>query len=346
MTTPPVKALEGQASCADGFELIDLQFVATRKTSEGMTRMFSKPAFCLLVVLALVAPLTSQATILTDNYVAPVVARGNGAGGTVWKTEICLTNPWDYRLIVTDGFAQGGAIIGALRWQLNPGATVCSQDAVLDWLGRPSWSGAYAVAAFASDNPGRDTRFVVGVKIYNTDPRGTFGQALPIGSYVPEAWSIGRPMSYGVMTGIQNYGTAGVSGFRTNVGLFNPATFSQFIEFYVFDSNGNEKWYTTRTVPAMSQIQIAIPSSVVVRNGVGVGVNNGSQFVWPYASIVDNKSGDGVYRAFSIGYENVYGVVADAPGVTTGPKEATLELLSSAHELEISREPRQGSAVE
>ena len=286
-----------------------------------------KVIFMLAIVMALSG--IAQATIFTDNYVAPVVARGNGAGGTVWKTEICVTNPWDYQLVITDGFVQGGSILGAMNWTLGPGQTLCSPDAVGDWLGRSSWAGAYAAAAFPSNNPGRDTRFLVGVKIYNTDPRGTFGQALPIGSYVPEAWSIGSPMHYGLVTGIQNYGTAGVSGFRTNVGLFNPAPYSQLIEFYVFDKNGTQRWYTSRSVPAMSQIQISIPSNISVRDGVGVGINNGNQFVWPYASIVDNKSGDGVYRPFSIGYENVYGVKADSPGLTTGPREATLQLLEA-----------------
>ena len=302
-----------------------------------------KRTLILAVAASFLVPIAAEATIFTDNYIAPVVARGNGAAGTVWKTEICVTNPWDYPLVITDGFVQGGEILGELTWTLNAGITLCSADAVGDWLGRASWAGAYAAAAFPSNNPGRDTRFVVGVKIYNTDPRGTFGQALPIGSYVPEAWSIGQPMSYGLVTGIQNYGTAGVSGFRTNVGLFNPAFFSQQIEFYVFDQNGYQKWHTTRTVPALSQIQISIPSNIVVRDGIGVGVNHGTQFVWPYCSIVDNKSGDGVYRPFSIGYENVFGMKATPPGVEVGPREATMRLLESAASLGIQAGPRRGT---
>jgi hypothetical protein len=302
--------------------------------------MRAKHVVVMLGVLLAIGSMAAEAEIFTDNYVVPVVSRGTGKGDTVWKTEICVTNPWDYAMILTDGFVQGGNILVPMQWQLPAGQTLCSSDVVYDWLGRTSWTGAYLIVAFQADNPGLDTRFVVGVKIYNTDPRGTFGQALPMGSYIPEAWSIGSPLSYGLVTGIQNYGTAGVNGFRTNVGVFNPADWAQVIEFHVFDNQGQQLWSTTRTVPAMSQIQISIPSWVVVHGGVGLGVNNGTVFVFPYASIVDNKSGDGVYRPFSIGYENVKRMKANPPGVEVGPRDAAFQLLGSVPDIERMDGPR------
>ena len=189
--------------------------------------MRSRHVVTLVSVVLLLAGVAAEAAILTDNYIAPVVSRGNGKGGTVWKTEICITNPWDYTLVLTDVFIQGGAVVDAFNWDLPAGNTECSQDAVSDWLGRASWTGAYAIAALEEDNPGVDTLFVVSVKIYNTDPRGTFGQAVPVGSYIPDPWGIAYPYAYGIATGIQNYGTVGVDGFRTNLGVFNPADVAQ-----------------------------------------------------------------------------------------------------------------------
>ena len=308
--------------------------------------LVSKRLALIFALASLVGPMVAEATILTDNYIAPVVARGNGAGGTTWKTEICVSNPWDYPLNVRDAFVQGGQLLGDLYWQIPPYQTVCSSDAVGEWLGRSSWAGAYVIAAFPEDNPGRNTHFVSGVKIYNTDPRGTFGQALPIGSYVPEAWSVGRALPIGLMSGVQNYGTAGSSGFRTNVGLFNPAAHAQSVDFYLYDSDGRLKWSTSRSVPGMSQIQIAIPSSVNVRDGVGVGINNGNQFVFSYASIVDNRSGDGVYRPFSIAYENVKSSGPEGSGIEIGPRESILSILESVDTTEVADQPfnRQGGS--
>ncbi len=293
-------------------------------------------------VVLVFAAVAAETAILTDSYAAPVVSRGTGKGGTIWKTEICVTNPWEYSLTLTDAFVQGGGVVDGTRWELPAGNTECSQDAVSDWLGRSSWTGAYVITALEEDNPGVDTLFAVSVKIYNTDPRGTFGQTVPMGSYIPDPWGVAYPLSYGVATGIQNYGAVGVSGFRTNLGVFNPADVAQEFEFHVYGNEGQELWSTTRNVPAMSQIQFAIPAGVVVQNGALLGVIHGDWFMFGYASTADNRSGDGVYKPLSVEYSIQKRLQAKAQGVTVGPRDALVRLLGSATGIERLDGPRSG----
>jgi len=296
--------------------------------------MRTRHVVVMAAVVLLFATVAVEAAILTDYYVAPVVSRGQGKGDTVWKTEICITNPWDYTLVLNDVFVQGGEVVDSFKWDLPGGASECSQDAVYDWLGEDSWTGAYAIAAWEEDNPGVDTIFVVSVKIYNTDPRGTFGQDVPMGSYIPDPWGVAYPTTNGLATGIQHYGTVGVNGFRTNLGVFNAADVAQDFEFHVYDYDGNELWSTTRTVPAMTQIQIAIPAAVVVEDGVVLGVINGSWFMYGYASIVDNKSGDGVFRPFATEYVLQKRFQAPAPAVTGSPRDALVKLFRSVPQVQ------------
>jgi hypothetical protein len=264
-------------------------------------------AVALLFIPTLV-PFAAQAQIMNDNFIFPVVTRTPGAAGTSWVTEICVSNVWPTPLVVGGAFVQGGSIDGGFV-ELAPFSTYCTQDLVGEWLGKSKWTGSfflYAPPEYNLNAP--STRFAAIGKVYNNTPSGTYGTSVPVGMYIPAAWSMGTPLDFGIVSGIHNYGTAGVSGFRTSVGVFNPASFPQDIEFAALDSSGNQLWSKREQVPAFTQRQWTVPANVQFENGLGVGVNHGGandiDFVFAYASVVDNRTGDGVYKSAMVFYDN------------------------------------------
>jgi len=256
----------------------------------------------------LLTPLCASAQIANDNFIFPVVVRSPGAGGTMWKTEMCVTNPWGHSLVVAGGFVQGGTVSEGLV-EFPPYATYCSQDLIADWLGYSKWSGAFYLWAPPDYNTGvSGTVFAAVGKVYNDTPYGTFGTSVPVAQVVPSAWSMGTMLDFGLISGLHNFGTVGVNGFRTSVGVFNPADFTQQIVLEVYDSYGYFVWGKTINLPGLTFKQIAVPSNVQFADASGWGVNNGGAYgtvpVFAYATVVDNKTGDGVFKNAMVFYEN------------------------------------------
>jgi len=262
----------------------------------------------LAVLLFLLAPLCATAQVANDNFIFPVVVRSKGAANTLWKTEMCITNPWDSSLVLAAGFVQGGTAYEGLV-ELYPLGTYCTQDLIAEWLGVAKWSGAFYLWAVPEYNTSvSGTSFAAVGKVYNDTPFGTFGTTVPVGQFVPSAWSMGDPLPFGLISGLHNWGTPGVSGFRTSVGVFNPADFAQTILMEAVDSFGYLLWSKSLNVPGLTFIQVAVPKSVQFSDGAGWGTNFGGTWgtvpVISYATVVDNKTGDGVFKSAMIFYEN------------------------------------------
>ena len=262
-----------------------------------------------VALVILLAPLCADAQVMNNNFIFPVVVRSPGSAGTMWKTEVCVTNPWNTSLVVGGAFIQEGQMDYAFV-EFAPFATYCTQDLVKEWLLQDKWTGAFALYAppeFNTQAP--RTAFAAIAKVYNDTPSGTYGTSVPVGQIIPEAWSMGSPEPFGMVSGVHNFGSAGVNGFRAAVGIFNPADFAQTISVYVTDSYGYLVWSKDITVPGWSMKQVSMPSNVQVADGAGIGVNNGGAYgiaqVFSYATVVDNRTGDGVFKPGMIFYENV-----------------------------------------
>jgi hypothetical protein len=262
-----------------------------------------------VALMMLLAPLCATAQVANDNFIFPVVVRAAGAANTMWKTEMCVTNPWNTPLVLAGGFVQGGTAFEGLV-EFSPGMTYCSQDLIAEWLGVDTWAGAFYLWAVPEYNTNANgTAFAAIGKVYNDTPAGTFGTTVPVGQYVPAAWSMGYPLPFGLVSGLHNWGTPGVNGFRTSVGIFNPADFTQEIIIEVVDSEGYIIWSKTLNVPALTFIQVAAPKKLQFANAAGWGTNNGGTHgttipVIAYATVVDNRTGDGVFKSAMIFYEN------------------------------------------
>ena len=263
-----------------------------------------------LVALAVcLSPMTSIAQVMNDNFIFPIVARTPGAAGTMWKTEVCVTNPWDTSLFIAGAFLQGGRVDYDVV-EFPAGMTYCSQDLVKEWLQLDKWTGAFGLYAPPEFNTHTNrTAFAAIAKVYNDTPGGTYGTSVPVGQIVPEAWSMGNPLPFGLVSGVHNFGTAGVSGFRTSVGIFNPADFTQDFSIGVIDSYGNLVWQKNISIPGWSVKQVSVPKNVEFASASGLGVNHGGAYgtvqAFAYATVVDNRTGDGVFKPAMIFYENV-----------------------------------------
>ena len=180
-------------------------------------------------------------------------------------------------------------------------STFFSSNVINDVFKR-SGTGALLVATFANDNPSVpdgviDRAFVVTTTTFNNASSGTFGQGIP-GTLTGEMdFALEKVSS--IATGIRNFGTIGSTGYRTNIGAVNTGRYSIRLLVSVYDSQG-------RTVADRLPFDIAPLAHFQDRLPVNVDggtveffVDDPSQtaVVFPYASIVDNRSGDPVYVA-------------------------------------------------
>ena len=162
-----------------------------------------------LAIVMVLTPLCATAQIANDNFIFPVVVRSPGAGGTMWKTEMCVTNPWNHSLNIAGGFVQGGTAYEGLV-EFPPFATYCTQDLIADWLGVSKWSGAFYLWAPPDYNTGvNGTVFAAIGKVYNDTPFGTFGTSVPVAQVVPSAWSMGTMLDLGLISGLHNWAQLG-----------------------------------------------------------------------------------------------------------------------------------------
>jgi hypothetical protein len=112
-------------------------------------------------------------------------------------------------------------------------------------------------------------------RTYTASPNGTFGQFVPPG--IPSTETA-------TLIGIEND-----SAFRTNIGVMSASTST--VRIIAYDAAGNEVWRSNAVVQQIAQFPL--PVSVRLAR-VTVEVLDGSGVV-PYASVVDNQSGDPIY---------------------------------------------------
>jgi hypothetical protein len=125
-------------------------------------------------------------------------------------------------------------------------------------------------------------------RTYNTSDDGTFGQFLDAHGE-NETASAGEIVSLPQLQ--QN------SEARTNIGLLNSGHQTVVVRVRLYDGEGNLLAAPTRTLPAMTRIQLQEPfSRIAGRDDIGAGyatvtVMEGGGVV-AYASVIDNSTND------------------------------------------------------
>lgn len=258
----------------------------------------------LLLLACLALPLAAQ---VNDTYVIPAAINAAGSNNTRWTTELSIFNPQKYALRVSMVYLPTGVGIGE-RVDFNVGPNVTAYaDNVLNDLFARSGTGSLLIATFPDQNPTVPNTivaqsFLVNTRTYNNSSGGTFGQSIR-GLWVG-LQDIDLDGISAIAPGLRN-STSSSSGYRTNVGAVNLGRSSVTLRVAVFDAEGRE-------ITTAGGIPFIVPPEGHMQGPLPVELSRGSIEFWvegdafqndpaqravvfPYTSMVDNRSGDPVY---------------------------------------------------
>ena len=245
------------------------------------------------VIICCYCCLGAQADVPLDtNYRFPVVAKVQGQAGTDWRTEACVTNLADDPIEIR--VALEGSPPHVTYVELNGHVTACSEDVVAELFQLTDYTGWMSILIEEHHGSKALPAIAAGVKIYNAASHGTYGQEIqPIhfcnGVDELEAY-------FGIVSGVQNWGVPGGSGFRTNIGATSLELFGQpqVVTVVVRGPNGASRWLEQFELSNMHSHQISLPPSVAVHDGYLTIRSERRMAAW--VSIVDNVTGDAVFR--------------------------------------------------
>lgn len=211
----------------------------------------------------------------------PVIGRFPGAGGTQWRTDLFLANPYAPAVTVTLRFYPAGAPMQERSFALTPYSNLTLPDVVLNTFDMVSAGGPLEV--FASEDNQTQAR----ARIYNAgNPAGEFGQGVP-----------------GIGVSILNrqaflFGLNAADGTRLNIGVTNPNDVEAPVTINVYRDKSSAKLHSREvTLPPHGNVQYND-----IANLFGFGPQDGiqiemisSQNIYGYASEVRNDTGDAVF---------------------------------------------------
>lgn len=236
----------------------------------------------LLLIVSIAFAVDAHALRLgAEKVVIPVIGRFPGAGGTQWRTDLFLGNPYGQTVTLTLRFHVAGAPMQERSVVLGPYSNLTLPDVVLNTFQTENAGGPLEV--FASD----DNEALARARIYNTgNPAGQFGQGVPgVGS---------KYLSHQAFL----FGLNAAEGTRLNVGVTNPNDVEAAITIYVFRDKGSPRLHTREvTLPPHGNVQyndIANAFGFAPQDGIQIEMIS-SQDIYGYASEVRNDTGDAVF---------------------------------------------------
>jgi hypothetical protein len=230
-----------------------------------------------------------------NEYDIPVAGKVTGAADTNFVTDVRVFNPsFSTRASALVEFFQSGLApntnaTGSVKLDIPPRGTAVLDDATgANFINVPGVTGALRVT---STMP-----VAVTSRIYNDlrgTNRGTFGQFISAATRAT-AWR------RGILPQLSNRAlTSSPSGFRTNVGLFNPNTSTASLRLELRDAGGALLGTQTLDVAALSQFQTSIATvfpTLDLSDRANLTLTFDSSVpVVAYASVVDNVSSDQIF---------------------------------------------------
>lgn len=237
-------------------------------------------------------------SVYSDTYVIPIIGHTAGAFGSLYLTDVSITNfnndPLTVQLIVveqgenvsdnvfplTTGSINGSVVVPARN-------TVVLRDILNGYRGNANTAGALIL--------GGDKPFAATARLYNAK-NGGVGDTIPVVSNFFEN-SIGRSNTNAIayVTGLTNN-----ASFRTNVGFLaatgSASTDPLVVEVRIRDASGNS--LGTRTVTTQpgqfTQTQFSVSSITNTPFDIGSAefrIVGGNGVVIPYAAVNDNATG-------------------------------------------------------
>lgn len=229
--------------------------------------------------------LTLAATATAGEVFIPVAYRGDGANGSVWRTEIAVTN-FTFGVMAapvpaTITLHREGAAPVSFTTQLDQNEVLSAGDALRDWFGVESGGGIVRVTW---DEP--NARISARGRIYNVTDGGEYGQGVP-------AVRLDRLVSDQYLPGL-----SGINGNRTNVGVSNPHDRHVLFWITLYEASGEVRGAFATTVPPRSFRQfndIFAHFQAGPLDGAMVRVSGTDATLYAYASVVRNDTGDATF---------------------------------------------------
>jgi hypothetical protein len=258
-------------------------------------------------MVVLMAGVPAAEAQLSADWMITAVANTPGVGGTYWRTDLSLHNPHEFNLPVIIQFLPSGVD----NWQadyfwieLYPWETFNLWDVLgTDWF---NFRGTGAMLVYADTalacNPIEDCHFLATSRTYTVTPDGPYGEYGQTISGV-DVWQAVNWDTYGYAAGVLNDG----AGFRSNVGVSSWSRDWTLVRLDVQDGDGVILATHEFDVPPFSHVQERLDTAVEGGGLVFYVVDGPSDArVFPYASVVDQTTGDPSYQ----------GALASVVGVT------------------------------
>lgn len=261
------------------------------------TRLLLAGLLCLIAV-----PVFAQ---VSDTYVIPAAGRAVGGASTNWLSEVYVFNPQQHSLKVSLVFLPSGVAAPIEKLLTVPANSTAFLDDVVGKVFNQNGTGSLLLATFPEDNPGVPDEmiqraFVANSKTFNSVSGGSYGQSIE--GTLTGLFDVRYDGITAISSGVQNWGVRGQSGYRTNVGAVNLGRSSVTMRVYVYDSLGNEVKNLPFVVPPMGHMQDSLPTTLqagtvefVIEDDPDWEDLTNYAIVFPYASVVDNRTGDPIY---------------------------------------------------
>jgi hypothetical protein len=277
------------------------------------------------ILILAVAP-AAEAQLAAD-WIVVAAANTPGVGGTDWHSDLSLHNPHEYDLPVVIQLLPSNRVnfdvptIADLT--LFPWETLNLWDALgPDWFAH---DGTAAVLVYADTDldcdPVSRCEFLVTSRTYTLDPWGSdgeFGQTIP----GADVWSAVDWSTFGYAAGILNDGT----NFRCNVGVASWTADWTTVQVDVQNAAGDIIASHVLDVPPFGHVQQRLPTEVTGGSLVFYLLDGPDDArVFPYASVVDQLTGDPSFQRASSSVVGVSETKASAsvaqrparPGIST-----------------------------
>jgi hypothetical protein len=231
-----------------------------------------------VLLVFLFAPALMALNVADTTVVIPIIGRFPGAGGTQWRTDVFIANPYTPIANITATFYVAGGSPMTSSITVAPFSAVSLADITLNTFGLSNASGQLVLTS-ASTIEAR-------ARIYNAgNPAGQFGQNVP--GLGLETLRIQAFM----------YGLSGINGNRVNIGVANPNAAAATVVVRVKDKNNgtlHTEGFTLQPHETRQVNDVFTAYGIALQDGIQVTYMS-DQVIYGYASEVRNDTGDAIF---------------------------------------------------
>lgn len=232
--------------------------------------------------------LTLASSAFAGEIFIPATFRGPGANGTVWRTDITVTNistatPLPVQTTITFHKNDSNQTV-TIPMTLSKHEVLSVPDALVEWFNVNEGAG---IVRIKWDDP--NARIAANARVYNVGGvSGEYGQGIP-------AVRVDR-----LVTDLYLPGITGLHGNRTNIGISNPHPHANIVWIELIDTSGTSRGaFATGVAPysyrQFNDIFSAFQAGPL--NAAMIRVIGSEGTVYAYASVVRNDSGDATFIA-------------------------------------------------